>query len=76
MRLIDADKLPATCTLTIVNGHIELTGWFAAERISEAPIVDAIPVEWIKTWLAKRDPYDDCIYDMLLDWEAKEHAID
>lgn len=51
MKLIDADKLPATCTLTIVNGHMELSGWLAAERISEAPIVEAIPVEWIEKWI-------------------------
>ena len=53
MRLIDADKLPATCTLTAVNGHLELSGWFAAERITEAPTIEAIPVEWIAQWLLK-----------------------
>lgn len=47
MRLIDADKLPAICTVIVVNGHRELTGWISAERIDEAPTVKAIPIEWL-----------------------------
>lgn len=48
MRLIDADKLHATCNVAIVNGKLELDGWIAAKRISEAPTVKAIPIEWIE----------------------------
>lgn len=47
-RLIDADKLPATCNVAIINGKVELNGWIAAERITKAPTVEAIPIEWFK----------------------------
>lgn len=55
MRLIDVDKLPATCNVAIVNGKIELNGWIAAERITEAPTVEAIPIEFIKQLIEKFD---------------------
>ena len=46
------------------------------ERIEKrAPIVDAIPKEWIKNWLSKlKNIYDDSVYQMLDDWE-KENEI-
>lgn len=38
--------------------------------LNEAPIVNVIPVEWIKDWLGKlKDGYDDSVYQMLEDWE-------
>ena len=72
MGFIDADKLIKKMTQNCPF-VLDTTTY---DSVYGIPIVEAIPVEWIKTWLAKRDPYDDCIYDMLLDWEAKEHAID
>lgn len=50
MRLIDADELPVTCTLKAINGEIAVTGWIEAERINEAPTIEAIPIEWLKDW--------------------------
>lgn len=54
MRLIDVDKLPATCNVAIVNGKIELDGWIAVERITEAPTVEAIPIKWLRMWFTKK----------------------
>ena len=54
MRLIDVDKLPVTCNVIIVDGQIELTGWIAAERITEAPTVEAIPINYIEKWIDAR----------------------
>ena len=73
MKLIDADELPVTCNVAIVNGKLELNGWIAAKRIEEAPIVKAIPVEWIKNWMAKSEnTYNrDQVYKMLEDWEKE-----
>ena len=60
MRLIDADKLPATCNVAIVNGKVELDGWIAAKRITEAPTVKAIPIEWLEQmWERDKDGYID-----------------
>ena len=50
MKLIDADELPVTCNVAIVNGKLELNGWIAAKRIEEAPIVKAIPIEYIEAF--------------------------
>lgn len=54
MRMIDADKLPATCNVAIVNGKVEVNGWMAVERITEAPTVEAIPIKWLRTWFTKK----------------------
>lgn len=59
MRLIDVDKLPATCNVAIVNGKLELDGWIAAKRISEAPTVEAIPIEWIKDYIIPFQEFHD-----------------
>ena len=79
MRLIDADKLPATCNVAIVNGKVEVNGWIAANRINEAPTVEAIPVEWIKKYYTDiTSPYTDTriqFEEMIRKWE-KENEID
>lgn len=82
MRLIDVDKLPATCNVAIVNGKLEVNGWIAAKRIEEAPTVNAIPIEWIENWLETCIPrfdYDRMTYmadayEMLEDWEQENEA--
>ena len=69
MRLIDVDKLPATCNVAIVNGKLEVNGWIAAKRIEEAPTVKAIPIEWFE-WLL--DTMGDGMYNLravIKDWE-------
>lgn len=66
MRLIDADEL------RIIPGSA--FDVMPVCDISSAPTVEAIPVEWIEKWLAKRDPYDDCVRDMLCDWR-KENEL-
>lgn len=75
-RLIDADKLPATCNVAIVNGKVELNSWIAAQRITEAPTVPAIPIEWIEKQIAERENYGDfntaaAIGYLLLSWEKE-----
>ena len=79
-RLIDADKLPATCNVAIVNGKVELNGWIAAERITEAPTVKAIPVEWIKKYIDSTLDKDNSqmlgfkaaiIKEMIEEWEKE-----
>lgn len=77
MRLIDADKLPATCNVVIVNGKLDLSGWISAKRIEEAPTVKAIPIEWIEQFM-NRFRLDMVISDeyallhfMLTEWEKE-----
>lgn len=79
MRLIDVDKLPATCNVAIVNGKLELDGWIAAKRLTEAPTVEAIPVDWIKDYidfgvsdkLAQHDMR--FVSKMIEDWEKEKN---
>lgn len=80
MRLIDADKLPATCNVSIVNGKLEVNGWIAAKRIEEAPTVEAVPIEWVKRYAKKGGRIANILFPfeiemMLEDWE-KENAND
>lgn len=73
MRLIDADKLPATCNVAIVNGKVELNSWIEAKRIIEAPTVKAIPVEWLRMWFTKNGYLSGmALMDKIeLDWEKE-----
>lgn len=86
MRLIDADKLPVTGTVRIEDSKIKITGWISADRILEAPIVDAIPIDWISKWSYQFYKYIegrcyytgdgyDTVWDLLEAWE-KENGKD
>ncbi len=76
MRLIDADKLPATCNVAIVNGKLELDGWIAAKRITEAPTVEAIPIEWLKEWEGyEQDMAIVNLKDIIEYWEKENGDI-
>lgn len=66
MRLIDADKLPATCNAVIVNGKLEVNGWIAAKRIEEAPTVKAIPIEWFENWKSGKTSIEQVVADKIM----------
>ena len=55
MRLIDADKLPEVNTIERIDGDREVfvSSWIPATAIWKAPTVEAIPIEWVKKYLAK-----------------------
>ena len=76
MRLIDANKLPVTCNVAIVNGKLELNGWIAAERITEAPTVEAIPIEWLRMWFTKKASLIGITLmgEIESDWEKENEA--
>ena len=76
MRLIDANKLPVTCSVAIVNGKLELNGWIAAERITEAPTVEAIPIEWLRMWFTKKASLIGITLmgEIESDWEKENEA--
>ena len=77
MRLIDVDKLPATCNVAIVNGKLELNGWIAAKKITDAPTVPAIPIEWFKNLIktiedSKNYEESEILKWVLNKWENQE----
>lgn len=71
MRLIDADKLEndivENITVKAVSRMLAIT--------QGQPTVKAIPIEWIKNWIAKSEnTYNrEQVYEMLKEWE-KENA--
>ena len=66
MRLINADKLRHE----LIMGH-DLIG---AKYTDMADTVEAIPIDWIKSWADERccgdlTIYGELFYDMIEDWE-------
>lgn len=47
MRLIDTDKLIVE---VVRSGNIVCLPHFSLEQINTAPVVEAIPIEWIEEW--------------------------
>lgn len=90
MRLIEADavcKILESCEIRKATIGNPLTDWEygytcgierAESEIECAPIIDAIPVEWIRKYteenrLYQSDDFDIYINDMIADWaERKE----
>lgn len=76
MRLIDADKIRYS---DLSDGHVPEGVWCTwKDRIDAMPIIEAIPIEWIKNWFNPK--YANTVYYSLLrgmikDWE-KENEID
>lgn len=70
MRLIDADKLIVE---VVHSGNIVCLPHFSLEQIDTAPIVKAIPIEWIKNWLNRYPDWGtSSTIDILLeDWEKE-----
>jgi len=72
MRMIDADKLIKKMTQAcpfVLDTHYD--------SIYGIPIVEAIPIEWIKKWLggSRTSGLSIDVYSMLNDW-GKENEID
>ena len=75
MRLIDADRLRAKITAMVTRPH-----QFMYE-IERAPTVEAIPIEWIKRYIAEEGIYPnrellsvelaDAIERMIENWEKE-----
>ena len=69
MRLVDADKLQIK-----YDGH---TVGVWKNDLDNAPIVNAIPIEWILNhpkFPHKNEDRKKCILDMIADWE-KENGL-
>ena len=79
MRLIDADALFINLDgMMAVSPTGYIHGDTVADMISDAPTVEAIPVEWIEQY-GKANWYDfgtqyNAITKMLEEWERKENA--
>ena len=66
-RLIDVDELLKTIPPEEIVSRI---------AVANAPIVDAVPVEWIKNWMAKSEnTYNrEQICEMLEEWEKENES--
>ena len=40
--------------------------------IENAPTIEAIPIEWIKNWLNNCTPNENCVENLLFEWECEE----
>lgn len=71
-RLINADAL---YTLFVkMKSFGELTAKKAIRCVEEAPTVEAIPIEWIKKWMDRKDSWNrEGVITLIRDWnEEKE----
>ena len=80
MRLIDADEIVKETWGVVIKDmfHMDETvDVISRKDIDNAPTVEAIPIEWIKTWIETKynAVYNNNVWDMLEDWE-KENEID
>ena len=79
VRLINANELPVFTTIDKIIGtengtEAIVTHWVQDDFITNAPTVEAIPMEWIIDWLSKYNSYGfDCsaVEKMLEDWEKE-----
>lgn len=72
-RLIDADAL---YTLFVkMKSFGELTAKKAIRCVEEAPTVEAIPIEWIKKWMDRKDSWNrEGVITLIRDWnEGKKN---
>ena len=69
MRLIDADKLMES----LKPNESVWVGLVLSELIDNTTTVKAIPIEWIKNWIAKSEnTYNrEQVYEMLKEWEKE-----
>ena len=78
MKLIDKDKLPLTHKQgTYIGGGVyDGEGYYVdGNEVANAPIIDAIPVEWIEKWM-KNELYIDIadVTRMLNDWKKTKKS--
>ena len=77
MRLIDADKLEATAVLGVQLQHADSRYYYfyEEETIEKAPIIKAIPAEWIenqaKEWELHNELYARVIRSLIEKWEKE-----
>ena len=83
MRLIDADKLPRTNVIDRIDGReVFINQWISASAIDKAPIVDAIPIAWIKREmsmtqeLSGRCTYYEALDLLLRNWKEDNSGLD
>ncbi len=65
MRLIDADALHLVCS------HYNAEAQRIIGEINKAPIIDAVPIDWIDSWCVLTDNEDGVIDVMVADWRRK-----
>ena len=72
MRLIDADALKMNFPHDEDWDYPVNTNQYVSELIDSMPIVDAIPVEWIKIYMITETEKGDfmfaCLCELLRDW--------
>ena len=78
-RLIDADTLPSALFQKHVHVEeaLEPMLYFedAVKVVENAPIIDAIPVEWLRKW--PKDLREGAyVRDILMDWQKEQEAQD
>ena len=87
MKLIDKDKLHLTYKQGAYIGHGMYDGegyYVDGNEVANAPIIEAIPIEWINSYTTglvfgddyednadSIDYYIDCIKEMVRDWEKE-----
>lgn len=77
MRLIDADKIRYS---DLSDGQVPDGVWCTwKDRIDAMPTVEAIPVEWIKSWAmknwvkSKKCEFDIIVSKLIDDWLEEEN---
>ena len=72
-RLISADALYAL--FVKMKSFGELTAKKAIRCVEEAPTVEAIPIEWIKKWMDRKDSWNrEGVITLIRDWnEGKKN---
>lgn len=72
IRLIDVDKLEHEYE----QFNYYLTYSDCLEELRKAPLVDAIPLEWVKKWIPKNEERYalgvNPVRDLLKDWEKEK----
>ena len=75
MRLIDADNLTLSYAgLAMMSPYdFEGTAKYFAKQVKAAPVVEAVPVEWIKNQIKDHPGMHAASWSRLLElWEAEE----
>ena len=43
------------------------------EMIEQLHTIDAIPIKWIKNWLNNCNPGENCVENLLFEWECEDN---
>ena len=72
MRLIDVDAIPKQIGIEPTHGLADVQYWVNFAAIDNAPVVEAIPVDWITKW-AKENPANSySVEKMMKAWEEND----